>query len=112
VIQSSCRYGCFFVIFKGPKARVIKGLIVIGFSLVGIIIIILRSLPNPGGIDKTYTRHNYGLHAVLWENNCLGHAIKTRVFRRVFGLRHFLGKTLAFRGHLLAPTVSEANREG
>jgi hypothetical protein len=36
-----------------------------------------------------------GLYAMYWENNCLGRAIKKRVFRRVFGLRHFLGTTLA-----------------
>jgi hypothetical protein len=33
-------------------------------------------------------------------------------FWAVFSIRHFLGRTLAFRGHLLSPTVSEANRGG
>jgi hypothetical protein len=46
---------------------------------VWVVIIFLRTLPDTGGIDKTYGRHNYGLRAVYWENNCNGRAIKTRV---------------------------------
>jgi hypothetical protein len=99
VIYSSYYLGYFLDVFKGPKARVVKGLIVIRLGLVWIIIIFKKALPNAGGIDKrdtSFASHNYGLHDVYWENNCLGRAMKKRVFGRVFGLRHFLGSRLAF----------------